>query len=73
MPPIGKKSTAAVSIFNTNFELKVRKPPKGAEKHSNQERKKILSQEAWEAVFDFLMNKHMIFDIIPDDYYHEEI
>jgi len=55
------------------LNLKVRKPPKGAEKHSNQERKKILSQEAWEAVFDFLMNKHMIFDIIPDDYYHEEI
>jgi hypothetical protein len=33
----------------------------------------MLSQEAWEAVFDFLMSKHMIFDGIPDDFYHEEI
>ena len=35
------------------------------------ERRKAVSTEAWEQVFDILFRKHLIFDVDPDCYKEE--
>ena len=35
------------------------------------ERRKLVSDEAWEAVYDILFRKHLIFDVDPGCYKEE--
>ena len=42
------------------------------ERMSNNERRRQISHEVWEEIFDFLQNKYLIFDF-PQNYYDEEI
>lgn len=57
---------------NQQAQARGAKPAKRGESLTTQERRRTVSHEAWEAVFDILFEKHLI-GHIPNDFYHEKV
>jgi hypothetical protein len=67
LPPLNKK---AVSQLVLTVQTIGKKPP--LHRHSLAEKRKLVSHEGWEKIYDILFRKHMIFDM-PTACFAEEL